>query len=240
MNFDPLNAIATHAEGLASAAESNLDARVEHCPDWDVADLVAHITNVHWFWATIVEEKLQEPPAEERRPARAEDLLGALRANAERLVRVLGEADPATPVWTWAPDRMTAGFVLRHQVQEAAVHHWDAENAAGRALTIEALPAADAVDEFLAVSVASEAWPGKGNLDGTFGMRTTDADGAWTITDGVTPHTLAVTPGLRDGIPVLQASASDLLLWLYRRVELDTSAVPPDLVERFRSLTFTD
>jgi len=32
----------------------------------------------------------------------------------------------------------------------------------------------------------------------------------------------------------------DLILWLYGRVDLDTSPVTPDLLERFRALCFTD
>ena len=46
-----LAAIETHTRGLAAAADGNLDARVEHCPDWSVADLVDHLTEVHAFWA---------------------------------------------------------------------------------------------------------------------------------------------------------------------------------------------
>ena len=38
----------------------------------------------------------------------------------------------------------------------------------------------------------------------------------------------------------MEASAADLLLWLYGRNELDTSAVPDDLLGRFTALTFTD
>ncbi len=39
---------------------------------------------------------------------------------------------------------------------------------------------------------------------------------------------------------MLEATASDLLLWLYGRRELDTSALPADLLARFRELSFTD
>ncbi|MGH3449034.1 MAG: hypothetical protein ACRDP4_15560, partial [Nocardioidaceae bacterium] len=43
-----------------------------------------------------------------------------------------------------------------------------------------------------------------------------------------------------DGVGAIEATASDLLLWLYQRVELDTSGVPTEVVHRFRELTFTD
>ena len=34
--------------------------------------------------------------------------------------------------------------------------------------------------------------------------------------------------------------AKELLLWLHGRVDLDTSAVPEALLDRFRAITFTD
>ena len=40
--------------------------------------------------------------------------------------------------------------------------------------------------------------------------------------------------------PVLAAPAADLLLWLYGRVEIDTAAVPTELLAAFRALTDTD
>ena len=42
------------------------------------------------------------------------------------------------------------------------------------------------------------------------------------------------------GVPTLQAPASDLLLWLYGRVDLDTGTLPDGLLDRFRGLCFTD
>jgi hypothetical protein len=49
-----------------------------------------------------------------------------------------------------------------------------------------------------------------------------------------------VTRGVDEGTPAIAASAADLLLWLYGRVDIDTSGVAPDRVARFRALCFTD
>ena len=65
---------------------------------------------------------------------------------------MLRTADGTVPVWTWAPQQDIA-FIRRHQVQEAAVHHWDAVRAAGGQLAIEAPVAADSIEEFLTFSV---------------------------------------------------------------------------------------
>jgi uncharacterized protein (TIGR03083 family) len=243
-----VSAIERHSAGFAEATRGNLDASVRHCPGWTVADLVAHLTDVHWFWGTIAEKGLTEPPDEADRPARAprERLVPAFEEGARRLVRVLGEADQTRHVWTWAPSQKDVAFITRHQVQEAAVHHWDAVHAAGGRLRIEAAVAADSVDEFLTFSVPTDAAPLEDDdtppapLAATFALRATDADRAWTITDGASPGTLRVDQGAVAGPPAVQATASDLLLWLYRRVEIDTASVPTDVVERFRALTFTD
>ena len=90
-----LAAITAHSAGFAAACRDNLSAPVEHCPEWSVADLVWHLTEVHWFWATIAEERLGEPPEESRRPdrPREEDLVDTFEAGAARLARVLRAAD---------------------------------------------------------------------------------------------------------------------------------------------------
>lgn len=239
-----LAAIALHSAGLADAADGNLTAAVEHCPGWTVADLVHHLTEVQWLWATIVEERLTAPPEATRRPARAEvdRLIPSLRSESERLVRVLDAAPAADHVYTWAPAQQDVAFVTRHQAQEAAVHHWDAAHARGDAAFIDAAIAADAVEEFLTFSVSSDADPAeppRPALDGRFAL-SAEADAGWTVSDGRAPGTVAWTRGVDEGTPTIAASAADLLLWLYGRIDLDTSRVAPDLVARFRALCFTD
>ena len=242
--FDCIAAITAHSAGFAEATRGNLDARVEHCPDWSVADLVRHLTEVHWFWGTIVEVKLAAPPDVSGRPARRPDdeLVEAFVAGAARLVEVLRNADQSAFCWTWAPWQQDVAFVTRHQVQEAAVHHWDAVNAAGDALVLDPVVAADSVDEFLRFSVASEHDqddPPAGALDGPLLLRATDAGETWSLSDSARPGALHVSGTATDG-PVLEATAADLLLWLYRRKALDTSGVPDELLGRFTALTVTD
>jgi len=239
-----LAAIAHHSAGLADAAKGNLAAAVEHCPGWTVADLVHHLTEVQWFWATIVEERLAAPPDAALRPARAEPerLISALRAESGRLVRVLADAPSNDRVYTWAPAQQDVAFVTRHQVQEAVVHHWDAAHARGEDVAIEASIAADAVEEFLTFSVSSDADPAeppRPALDGRFALIAEPGAG-WTISDGAAPGTVTWTRGVDEGTPTIAASAADLLLWLYGRIDVDTSGVASDLVARFGALCFTD
>lgn len=243
--FEFTDAIAAHSRGLAAAATGNLDARVDHCPGWSVRDLVQHVTMVHWFWGTIVDERLSAPPDEARRPAPVPDdeLVATFSRGADRLVEVLRAADQRARVWTWAPAQQDVAFVTRHQVQEAAVHHWDAARAAGADITIAAPIAIDSITEFLTFSVSSDADPAdppRPPLDGRFALQCTDAPAGWTLYDGGQPGTVAFQLDAQAGVPTINASASDLLLWLYGRVDVDTSNVPAEIVERFRALRFTD
>lgn len=242
--FDCIAAITLHSAGFAESARGNLHAPVEHCPGWSVADLVWHLTDVHWSWATIAEERLEAPIEQSRHPARAADdqLVDAFVAGATRLVNVLRHADQSASCWTWAPQQQDVAFITRHQVQEAAVHHWDVVHAVGETLAIEPMIAADSVSEFLTFSVSTDAdpvEPARPPLEGRFALQATDTADQWTLAGGTAPGSVRVEAGAATE-PTIAATASDLLLWLYGRQELDTSAVPPPLVGRFRELCFTD
>jgi uncharacterized protein (TIGR03083 family) len=238
-DFGYVDTILEHSTALAKAAEVDLTARVEHCPEWHVADLVWHVIGVHWFWATIVEERLAAPVEEDRRPPRPADhaLIETFLAGADHLATVLRRTPYRDRVWTWAPAQQDVGFVARHQVQEAAVHHFDAANATGQPFTIEPAVAADAIDEFLNLSVpndaddlSEESFPA---LDTTFAIVCTDTGDAWTLTGGQQVGAIRATEGQADGVPVVRATAEDLLLWLYQRRSVDTTELADDVVERF-------
>lgn len=240
-----LAAITEHSAGFAAAARDHLSEDVEHCPGWDVADLVRHLTEVHWFWARIAEELPASPLERDDRPDPAPDdqLVDVFEAGAARLVSVLRDADQDAACWTWAPQQQNVAFITRHQVQEAAVHHFDAANAASLGWLMDPLVAADSVEEFLRYSVASIDDPGEegvADLEGAFAVHAPDAGVSWTLSDGEADRTVQVAEGAADGVPVVTAPAKDLILWLYGRKDIDTSPVPAVLIERFRTLTFTD
>ncbi len=243
-DFDALTEIETHSAGLAQAAAGRLDRPVRHCPGWTVADLVHHVGEVQWFWERIVRERPSEAPQFDDRPDRPPDaeLVTVLRERTARLVATLRVTDPSTPCWTWAPLQQDVAFVLRHQAQEAAVHRWDAADAGGETFAIPAVAAADAVEEFLTFSVASDADPApdeRPGMDGSFVLAASDLDLAWRLSDGAAPATVRFER-VTDGGSAIHASASDLLLWLYGRVEVPVPADVAGIVERFRGLRFTD
>jgi uncharacterized protein (TIGR03083 family) len=225
--FDCIAAITEHSAGFAEATRPNLTAEVEHCPGWSVADLVRHVYEVQDFWGQLVAGGLTDYEQANPTPQPAEsELLDAFRAGADKLVGILAAADPLTPVWTWA-SRKDAAFVIRHQVQEAAVHRWDAQFAAGSAQPLDRDAAADAIEEFLTFSL--RALPdGAPRLPGPLTLTATDARIGWTLRpDGdrlAWQRTMADAPAPDE----VRGTASDLLLLLYRRRSPDELAVGGD------------
>ena len=234
-----VEAIRRHGLALADAAEGNFDSVVGCCPGWDVADLVWHIRQVHYFWGSIVDGLLtdRDEVPEIVRPTDNDKLLADYRAGVVWMADVLAKADQTAPVWTWSHQKDVA-FVTRHQVQEAAVHRWDAEMAAGEHIEIEPDVAADSVDEFLEHSTPSryeEAVP----LSGSVYLHTTDTDGEWVIKESE-DRTLSIVRGHEKADVALSATASDLLLTLYRRIGIDQADIHGDKLVLSRLLARTD
>jgi uncharacterized protein (TIGR03083 family) len=236
-----LEAIRTHGLALADAAEGNLKAGVVKCPGWTVADLVWHVRGVHYFWGSMVDGLLADPDVvpDLDRPTDPARLLADFRHGVNWLVHVLGKTDQAAPVWTWSHQKDVA-FVTRHQVQEAAVHRWDAETAAGREFSIESDIAADSVDEFLEHSTPGR-YKDAAPLGGSVHLHATDVDGEWFIKEDENRR-LTVMPGHERAAAALRASASDLLLMLYRREGTDRGEVhgDPEVIDRFLARTDLD
>jgi uncharacterized protein (TIGR03083 family) len=238
------DSIQEHSEGLALAAPKVFDRPIEHCPGWNVDDVLQHLIETHWFWATIVQQRLTTPP-EEGRPVNVarDDLIDRFLEGSRHLVDVLRAAKQSDPVWTWAPLQKDVAFVTRHQAQEIAVHHWDIGHTTGDQLVIDADIASDAIAEFLTVSVSSwsdPADPPRAPLDGRLGLWCTDLDEGWTVHDGHTRGTITFGSGVEAGTSTLSASSSDLLLWLYLRVEIVGDPRATLLGQRLHGLSFTN
>jgi len=113
--------------------------------------------------------------------------------------------------------------------QETAVHCWDAQVAHGRQQPIEPELAVDGVDEFLDVFLPTDlAERPRLDLGGAVQLRCTDSARSWIVTvRGGTIHVRRdQEPASTDApLATVAASASDLLLLLWRRVALTSPTV---------------
>ena len=231
----------------------DLAGRVPACQDWNLADLVWHLTEVQDFWGDIVGGLLTDPDdvVQVERPADYE-LVALFEDRSARLVRVLGERSPDDECWSWHDSGHSVGWVRRRQAHEALIHRVDAEQSAGLAVTLDPVLADDGVDEMLASLIDGPVpeW-GVVELDGlTATLRASDARREWGIAfgrfRGTSPvsdrvydlDTLHVTDTLDQPDVTISADAAELDLWLWGRVDAAGLSIEGDesLADRLRAI----
>jgi uncharacterized protein (TIGR03083 family) len=228
---DWLELVEDRSAALRKALETaDEQAPVPGCPDWTVRDLVTHVGQVQRFWASVVAAgPATRPPAPEAVPdASPTGELSAWSARSTAvLLDALRAAGPDRECWTWwsgSGSPATSGAVARHQVQEAAVHARDAQDAAGAPEPLPPALAVDAVDEFLHVGFgAMDGWP---HAPARVALISEEGP-AWTLILDATGAS-AVRGGPGDGPApgaAVTGPAEELLLSLYRRVPYDAGGL---------------
>lgn len=236
---DALEAIAVQSRRLTEVVgTTDLDLQVPSCPQWTVRDLGHHIGEVQWYWA----ENVRARNADERSGASLTALPGDGEMLAwmgwctDSLVGALAESGPDAPCWTWWAAPRTAGAVGRHQAQEAAVHRWDAEGVdaavSGGSVALPAELAGDGVPEFVEIMIG----PAAEVLSGAVTLVAADLDQHWDVQGAAA----VARPGATRTAE-LKATASDLVLMLYRRLPVPDADVVGDplLVASLLSLADT-
>jgi uncharacterized protein (TIGR03083 family) len=220
---DAVDAIARESRRLTEVvASADLDTRVPTTSKWSVRDLAHHIGTVQWYWSENVRAKNPDERAGGLLTSLPpdSDLLAWLGWCTYSLLSALRESGPDSPSWAWwgEPTPHTAGAVARHQAQEVAVHRWDAEGSVGTSAPLPAELASDGVPEFVAA------------LRGAVTLTAVDTGGSW-----------RVGPEPPAGTAELSATASDLVLMLYRRLAVPDADVDGDpiLVASLLSLADT-
>lgn len=217
-----------------AASRAAMETRVPGCPEWSLRDLIAHLGEVQRFWGAVVAAgPATVPPSEDGLDTDAPEtgVIEWSAASTGELVGVLREAGEERGCWTWwagGDVPANAGAVARHQVQEAAVHARDAQEAAGHPEPLPEPVALDGVDEFLTVLLgASGAWP----HDPARVLFRAGDEAAWLVELGqraVTRPTDGGVAGSPAADVTLTGSASDLVLVLYGRLPLETLTVGGD------------
>jgi uncharacterized protein (TIGR03083 family) len=160
----------TGAFRAAIATAPDLGVRVPTCPEWTLFDLARHIGAGRRTWAgTVGAGPDADGPArltasEDTDPPQERAALDDwLAESVRRLVDALREAGPDRACWTWwdtSQSPLTCGAVARHQLQQIAVHTYDAQLAVGDPRPLPDEIALDGMDEFLSTCCATTApWP---------------------------------------------------------------------------------
>ncbi|SES36147.1 TIGR03083 family protein [Pedococcus cremeus] len=164
---------------VAVASAPSLEVPVPTCTEWTLSDLVQHLGQGRRRWAAVVAAgpstvdpatratqrigTSEETASVKAAPRDREALDTWLAESTQELLDALREAGPDRSCWTWwgtSQSPQTCGAVARHQLQEVAVHTYDAQLAVGTAQPLPDDVALDGVEEFLSTCVATTAaWP---------------------------------------------------------------------------------
>lgn len=206
--MDHANLISGFASRIADLVTSESASRmVPSCPEWNLLDLALHLGEVHEFWAANIRASNIAGPwrGERAQPDHSLASIAWYREQTAALLASLSEYADENPCWTWWEEPRTAGAVARHQVQEAAIHCWDAENALGTPNPIPVDVARDGIAEYIHVH--------------RFGIDYINIEGIKFQEIG-TDNLWLINPN-KEIESIVTASASDLLLFLNGRLGLD-------------------
>ncbi|WP_245601724.1 maleylpyruvate isomerase family mycothiol-dependent enzyme [Hamadaea tsunoensis] len=216
----------------AVAAAPSLDMQVPTCPEWTLLDLVQHLVEGRYKWAAIVAAGPADDPATFSVPAAPQEreaLLAWFAASVQELLDALREAGPDRGCWTWWGDSQspqTSGAVARDQLQQLAVHTYDAQVTVGAPQPLSSQVALDGVDEFLTTRCAgTEPWPHKPvvvDYHATEGR-------SWRlwVSDGHTrtaelPHGPGADEALEPADAAVWGTANELVMFFYGRIPVES------------------
>ncbi|MFJ9696104.1 maleylpyruvate isomerase family mycothiol-dependent enzyme [Kitasatospora sp. NPDC101183] len=216
------------------AAAPDLGATVPTCPDWTLFDLAQHIGQSRRFWAMNLAAGAADAPSAEAvavkngaAPQEREALVAWIAEGARQQVAALREAGPEGECWTWwagSQSPRNAGGLARHQLQEIAMHTYDAHLTVGDPQPLPEEIAYDGADEFLHTCCStSVAWPFEPAI-----LDYHVEDGrSWRLTlsgEGVRVSEVGPEPADLTG----RASAGQLVLSYYGRVGIDALELEGD------------
>jgi uncharacterized protein (TIGR03083 family) len=205
--------VAADGTRLVEAARSAPEAQIPSCPDWDMRQLISHVSAVHAWVAMILAEQIQEavwPRRISEFPSEFDEAAREYDDSLRLLLEQLSKVDPDALVWNWSDRKPApASFWFRRMAHETVIHRIDAEEAAGAVTVIDPDLATDGVDEYLRVGCE----PPDG-LTSRLSFQTTDTGASWRVALG--SDQLAFDPP-GDPQGTVQAPANDLYLWLVHR-----------------------
>lgn len=225
---DYLKSIEADRKALAGiAAESDMELPIPGCPDWNLKDLLEHVSGAtRWITKCVSEGVVAQerilPPAPDGR----EELLGWFNQSIDELLSVLSSTSPDEPVWTPIRGNLGSVWWRRKAALEVAIHRTDAQQALGAPPeSIDPRLALDGIDEYseeflpLMLHVVAEPPPVTAVL-----LLADDIDDS---------RTLSLIPAGNDADPgapqvEITASAYELLLWMWNRLPTGTLSVRGD------------
>lgn len=191
-----------------------------HLPGWTFADALAHLAgDFRWASAIITTRTPKRGPTSVRE--RGDALVERFDDLTEKMLDALAHAvaEPTAPCPNFAEGAAgTLAFWPRRQAHETTMHRWDLEVPSGAHDPIDAIVAADAIDELL--HIYTQRYGGQ-VLDGALTIRCSDRPDAWRITPRPEVGAGRVVVETCHGLPSgdVEARAEALLLAMSHRID---------------------
>jgi uncharacterized protein (TIGR03083 family) len=235
-----LTRIEGNATGISEAARRDPLAPTPQCPGWTVGHIVVHVGRAFRWMEGMVRERAQGPvmpaPNEAAHDRLAPDLVPWFEESLGLFLTTMRETDPDEPVWTWSGEDR-AGFWMRLQAHETAVHRTDAQSAFESPDPVDGELARDAIDGLLTWFVprvrATSLLPCSSTV---MRFEETDGTGRWQLRIDDAQVVLETPAGEAD--VTVRGAVSDLLLYLWQRTGLERLDITGEreLAERYREL----
>ncbi|MCF6390196.1 maleylpyruvate isomerase family mycothiol-dependent enzyme [Mycobacterium sp. MBM] len=194
-------------QAIALAGGPDLDRHVPTCPGWTVTELLGHLWTVQAWVRAILRDRMPQPTPDAG-PTPVADFIDGLPDFLTAMRAITADE----PCWNFGPKPRRAGWWIRRQAHEHAIHRVDLEAALGTGPTFEPAFAADGVDE-----VISMFYPRQVRLERTAPASETihivaaDTGNRWTLGEG-------------EAVASVTADAEALYLALWKRGDLATRA----------------
>ncbi|MDT0547444.1 maleylpyruvate isomerase family mycothiol-dependent enzyme [Streptomyces lonegramiae] len=200
---------------------------VSTCPEWNLGQLLRHVSGAHRWVETIVRSRATEQVPEDQ----VNDVFhygdkdmavvdAWLAEGARLLTDHLTEAGPDTRVWTVVPDQPIV-FWARRMLFETVVHRADAARTVGTRYEVDAAVARDGLDEWMGFGTVPEAYDPTDaepllGADRTLCFRATDDPaGEWRV--DLTGDVPRWRRGGGDAAVTVRGPVAELLLLVYGR-----------------------
>ena len=223
---DYLKNVRADGDRVLALLGRDAERRLPTCPEWTMRDLAAHLAVVY-LHKTACTRLLAEPsPWPPAAPEQGIDTW--LRDARDEMLEVFRAAGPSAPTRTWHEPDQTVGFWMLHMAVETAIHRVDAELAFGPATPIDEELAAAAISETLDIMLAGD-WSDEPQPGPAGTVLLTTPEHNWRVR--MAPELVEIeheaVPGEGDE-GIVAGSASDVLLWLWRRIGTDEIATRGD------------
>jgi len=227
VTLDYLSLVSDESSRIVSAYERNPKAPIPWSERWTVGTVARHVAATHHVVAGIIGGRpdadfglfgdLWTPPKE------APEFVDWFRLGTASLLEQLASVPGDDECWSWFEPGRRVGWWARRMALEAVVHRSDTDGAQGKELLIASDVAADGIDEYLDVFVATSRAAHASPAGPTMSFECSDRSDRWWL-DLSVRGARAVSRESRESSVRIRGTAEQLLLLVWGRVPFPDSS----------------